>query len=216
MTSKDRAPDFAIGRADGQIISLSDFSGYPLVLWFGGTHTDAFRSDQLAWCTQLMAGVSDGQGELLAVEVDGAWCELKFRHQTVRVGLAAGLPADGPVARAYGVEGREAIFVVDGDGTIQWRHISPPDARPPIAAMLAALTRTAAEPGPRPSDRRDFIVAALAATFLLAAHRTVATSGAVSGLTSRPGIEQATSSPSQTAIPGQVSATLSRNSPAST
>ena len=187
MISKDRAPDFAIGRTDGKIISLSDFSGYPLVLWFGGTRTDAFRSDQLTWCTQLMAGVSDGEGELLAVEVDGAWCELKFRHQTVRVGLAAGLPPDGPMARAYGVEGREAIFVIDGDGTIQWRHISPADARPPIAAMLAALTRTAAEPGPRASNRRDFIVAALAATFLLAAHPTMAQGRAVSALTPRLG-----------------------------
>ena len=198
MTSKDRAPDFAIGRADGRIISLSHFAGYPLVLWFGGTRTDAFRSDQLAWCTQLMAGVSDGDGELLAVQVDGPWCELKFRHQTVRVGLAAGLPADGPVARAYGVEGGEAIFVIDGDGTIQWRHISPPDARPPIAAMLAALTRTAAEPGPRPSNRRDFVVAALAATLLLAAHPTMARARALSSITPRPGIEQATRSPSNT------------------
>jgi peroxiredoxin len=150
MTTRDRAPDFAIGRADGKIISLRDFSGYPLVLWFGGTRADAFQSDQLAWCTQLMAGVSDGGGELLAIEVDGAWCELKFRHKSVRVGLAAGLPADGPVARAYGVEGYEAIFVIDPGGMIQWRHVSPPDARPPIAAMLTALTRTAAEPGPHP------------------------------------------------------------------
>jgi hypothetical protein len=95
---------FAIGRADGKINSLRDFSGYPLVLWFGAARTDVFPSDQLAWCTQLMARVSDGDGELLAIEVDGAWCELKFRHKTVRVGLAAGLPTDGPVARAYGVE----------------------------------------------------------------------------------------------------------------
>jgi peroxiredoxin len=187
MKSTDRAPDFLISRSGGPPLSLSRFAGHPLVLWFGGARGEAFRTDQLAWYNRLVTERTDSDGkrldsdgELLGITVDGAWCELQFRHRTVRVGLVTDLPLDGPVARAYGVEGSEAIFVIDAGGTIQWRYLSPTSARPPVAAMLAMLARTASEPDPGPPGRRDFIAATLAATFVLASRPTVGRADPVS------------------------------------
>jgi xanthine dehydrogenase YagT iron-sulfur-binding subunit len=148
------APDFAVATTSGQWVRLSDLRGRPVVLSFCPSEWDPSRDAQLDWYHRLVARLPGVQGEL----VD--------------------LPRDGVVARTFGVERGQAVFVIDAAGVIRWSHQSSLGLHPPtweIAAALAAISPAApARAGPGVPSRRDFIATAAAAAFVLAMRSTMA------------------------------------------
>jgi peroxiredoxin len=127
-----KAPDFALQDAKGNLVRLSDFRGKNVVLVFYPLDWSPACSDQLSLYQSELSEFERVNAQLLCISVDsiyshGAWA-------TVR-GLTFPLLADfhpkGKVARLYGVMrdstgfSERALYIIDAEGTIRYKHIAP-------------------------------------------------------------------------------------------
>ncbi len=135
----DKAPDFTLPVDGGGTVSLSQFHGRPVVIYF-------YPKDDTSGCTAEACGFRDAlpdYGKLNAAVVgisrDSVDSHEKFKK---KYGLTFPLAADedGKVCEAYGVwveksmYGRKymgierATFLVDGSGVIRevWRKVKVP------------------------------------------------------------------------------------------
>jgi peroxiredoxin len=127
-----RAPDFSLPDANGKLVRLSDYRGRNVVLVFYPLDWSPACSDQLSLYQSELAEFERANAQLIAISVDsiyshGAWAAVR--------GLTFPLLADfhpkGQVARLYGVMrdtdgfSERALYVIDADGTIRYRHVSP-------------------------------------------------------------------------------------------
>ncbi len=125
----DRAPDFTLASDSGEEVSLSDFRGKPVVLYF-------YPRDDTPGCTTQACGIRDAYAEfeqagavVLGVSPDSVGKHVKFRE---KYGLPFTLLADTEheVAERYGVWGEKkymgraymgvsrSTFVIGADGTV--------------------------------------------------------------------------------------------------
>ena len=150
------APDFALPDANGRTVRLSDFRGRPVVLAFYPLDWSPGCSRQLDLYQQELEEFQRRGVEVVGISVDslyshGAWAAVR--------GLTFPLLADfnpkGEVARRYKVwrekDGfsERALYVVDGNGTIRYAHVSPklqhvPDIYELFEALDGLTTRRAA------------------------------------------------------------------------
>jgi xanthine dehydrogenase YagT iron-sulfur-binding subunit len=193
------APDFELPEATGRRVVLSDLRGQPVILAFYPPDWDPSRTDQLTHFNWLVRQVPGVNAELLGISMDGMWCQLAFADDAVRVPLLADLDPHGAVAERYDVRGGEALFVIDAEGTIVWRHDGalgggtapradellgvltalaprrPDDAVAPLGAGESSFAlppcarQTTGVPSPLMPSRREFVTTALAAALVLAA-----------------------------------------------
>jgi xanthine dehydrogenase YagT iron-sulfur-binding subunit len=182
------APDFMLADAEGRRVTLSDLRGQPVILAFYPSDWDPTRAEQLVQFNALVRRVPGLHPELLGISVDGIWCQLAFQGDSVRVPLLADLDPHGAVAARYGVHGEQALFVIDGEGTIVWRHAGPAGAAPRSDELLAVLTALVM-PAPAASmpTRREFVTTALAAALALAAAPLVAKAEPLAARLAAPG-----------------------------
>jgi peroxiredoxin Q/BCP len=140
----DRAPDFELAGTEGKTYRLSDYRGRNLVLAF-------YPGDATATCTKQFCSYRD-EGERIdsldaevlgvssqSVESHEHW----VREQELNVPLLS--DEDLAVSKRYGVTGwlgplarlteisgetvdgryvKRAIFVIDGEGVVRYRHVS--------------------------------------------------------------------------------------------
>jgi len=159
-----QAPDFDISDADGLRVSLSDFRGQPVVLAFFPSEWDPSRPHQLALYNKVLGDIT-GSGRLIGVASEGDWCEVNMRADgPVRFPILPGLADRPEIARLYGVVGRQALFVLDPEGVVTWRHIAPAGAYPPADEFARALREKPATG----LSRRQFLVAAAAVSLATA------------------------------------------------
>ena len=126
------APDFSLPDSNGNVVRLSDYRGKNVVLVFYPLDWSPACSDQLSLYQSELAEFECANAQLIAISVDslyshGAWAAVR--------GLTFPLLADfhpkGAVARQYGVMrdsngfSERALFVIDTDGTIRYKHVSP-------------------------------------------------------------------------------------------
>ena len=142
------APDFSLKGPGGQFVSLSEYRGRKnVVLVFFPLAFSPVCSHQLPAIERLMGRIRQLGAEVLGVSVDSHYANSAFAE---RLGLSFPLLSDfkREVSAAYGMliesagySGR-ALFVVDRDGRIAYRDISPVTAQvPDNEALLAALER---------------------------------------------------------------------------
>jgi thioredoxin-dependent peroxiredoxin len=143
------APDFMLPSDSGETITLSQFRGSPVVVYF-------YPRDDTPGCTRQACGIRDAWGEfeergatVLGVSADSSDSHTKFRD---KYGLPFTLLADEDhaVAEAYGVWVQKkflgkrymgierSTFVIDADGNVAkvLRRVKP-DAH--AEQVLAAL-----------------------------------------------------------------------------
>ena len=84
--------------------------------------------------------------QLVGISVDGAWSHAAFAAaRNLHFPLLADFEPKGTVAAAYGcshvaeVTSGCALFVIDGDGIVQWSHLSPDGVNPGADGKLTAL-----------------------------------------------------------------------------
>lgn len=146
----DQAPDFEGVTTDGRKVSLADYRGKRLVLYF-------YPKDDTPGCTKQACSLRDGIGALAAkgASVLGVSTQDERSHQafTRKYGLNFPLLADteGEVGRAYGVLGGSGLvsrlktavgfsdrvtFVIDENGRIA--HVID---RPNVASHADEVAR---------------------------------------------------------------------------
>jgi thioredoxin-dependent peroxiredoxin len=152
VSEGDPAPDFTATTDAGERVSLSDFRGRPVVLYF-------YPKDDTPGCTAQACGIRDAYAELersgavvLGVSPDSAAKHVKFKE---KYGLPFTLLADPEheVAERYGTWGEKRFmgrtymgvsrttFLVAPDGTVaKVMHKVKPDTH--AAEVLTALAAT--------------------------------------------------------------------------
>jgi peroxiredoxin len=127
-----KAPDFSLPDSNGNSVHLSDYRGKNVVLVFYPLDWSPACSDQLSLYQHELAEFERANAQLIAISVDsiyshGAWAAVR--------GLSFPLLSDfhpkGQVARLYSVMrdsdgfSERALYVIDADGKIRFKHISP-------------------------------------------------------------------------------------------
>jgi peroxiredoxin len=141
-----KAPDFELPSTPDQKVSLSDFRGQPVILAFYPEDWSPVCSDQLALYQELLPDFDKYNAELLGISVDGIWSHLAFaKDRNLHFPLLSDFEPKGEVSRAYGAYRAEdgtsarALFVIDGEGTVQWSYVSPVGVNPGADGILRAL-----------------------------------------------------------------------------
>lgn len=145
----DKAPDVTLPRDGGTQVSLADFAGKQVVLFF-------YPKDDTPGCTKEAIGFTESADDfaaagavVLGVSKDSVAKHEKFRTKH-DLGVALLSDADGDVCERYGVwveknmygktyMGIErATFLIDTDGTLKniWRKVKVPGH---VDAVLSAV-----------------------------------------------------------------------------
>jgi peroxiredoxin len=140
------APSFSLPTAPKKQVALDEFRGRPVVLVFYPADWSPVCGDQLALYNELRSEFDRLGAALLPISVDGVWCHAAFGTQRgYWFPLLADFEPKGRVARQFGVYdetsgmAKRALFVIDGNGTIAWTHLSPDSVNPGADGILAAL-----------------------------------------------------------------------------
>jgi peroxiredoxin Q/BCP len=151
VSEGEPAPDFTATTDAGEQVSLSDFRGKPVVLYF-------YPKDDTPGCTTQACGIRDAYGEferagavVLGVSPDSEKKHVKFKE---KYDLPFTLLADPEheVAGRYGTWGEKryrgktywgvqrATFLIAPDGTVAkvWPEVNPDSHADDVLAALAA------------------------------------------------------------------------------
>ena len=148
----DPAPDFSGNTTDGKKVSLKDYRGKKLVMYF-------YPMDDTPGCTKQACSLRDHNAEIAAkgAAVLGVSTQGEESHQNFTTKYKLNFPlladTDGAVGRAYGTIGGPGLisklksaagmadrvtFVIDGKGTIT-HVIDRPDVANHAEEVLALL-----------------------------------------------------------------------------
>jgi peroxiredoxin Q/BCP len=145
----DKAPDFSAVTNGGVKVSLSDFAGKPVILYF-------YPRDDTPGCTTEACSFRDNFSEfqkrgvvVLGVSTDSAQSHDKFVEK-FKLPFPLLADEDKKIVQAYGVWGKKSFlgrkyegtmrvtFLIDGDGRIKniWPKVKPDKH---IAEILTAI-----------------------------------------------------------------------------
>lgn len=149
----DKAPAFALERDGGGKITLKDFKGRKLVLYFYPKDDTSGCTKEAIDFTQAKAAFTKAGAVVVGISKDTVAAHNKFiaKHD---LDLALGSDPEGAVCEAYGVwtqksmYGRKymgierATFLIDGTGKIAevWRKVKVPGHAETVLAAAKALT----------------------------------------------------------------------------
>ncbi len=142
------APDFSLKATPDQAISLQQLKGKPLVLVFYPADWSPVCGDQVGLYNEMLSEFEEYGAQIVGISVDGAWCHTAFaKDRKLRFPLLADFEPKGDVARRYGVYDEatgtceRALFVIDKDGVIRWKYVSPVGINPGAEGILDALDK---------------------------------------------------------------------------
>lgn len=147
----DKAPDFSLTDQNGNTVSLSDFTGRKLLVYF-------YPKADTPGCTKQACSVRDARPDLSAAGIAAVGISPdkpdKQKKFDDKYGLSFPLLADPDhaVAEAYGVWREKSLygkiglgiirssFLIDGNGRIMeaWYKVKPDDTVPNALAALNA------------------------------------------------------------------------------
>lgn len=141
------APDFSLKNQHGQLVSLSNLRGRPVVLVFYPFAFSGICTGELGELRDNLALFGDHGTELVAISCDHFFSNRVFADQQ---GYGFNVLSDfwphGEVARGYGVfdetagAARRGSFLVDGDGIVRWNVEHPIGEARDFALYREALT----------------------------------------------------------------------------
>jgi peroxiredoxin len=140
------APDFVLPSAPDKTIALRDFRGRPVVLVFYPADWSPVCGDQVALYNEMLPMFAEYGARIIGLSVDGVWCHAAFaKDRNLHFPLLADFQPKGEVAERYGVydakagTSQRALFVIDAEGVVRWRYVSPIDVNPGADGILCAL-----------------------------------------------------------------------------
>src|SRR5215471_6660494 len=153
-----RAPDFRFLDSDGRRWSLRDLRGQPVIVAFFPAQWDPAHAQLSAVYDALLAHVPGG-GRVVSVGCNGIWCDVATTGGDNLHLAIADAGVNSSAARRYGVEGKQACFLVDPGGVVRWRHVSPLWTQPDFDELTITLDDIS---GQRRVSRREFLLTAFA------------------------------------------------------
>jgi xanthine dehydrogenase YagT iron-sulfur-binding subunit len=161
-----RAPSFSVIESDGRTICLADFAGQPVVVALYPDEWDPTRPQQLAIVNEVLAALPQGV-EALSIAREGHWCDLDFGAEgNLRFPLLQ--DSSGEISKLFGVTGQQGLFVINGDGIVEWSHVGSVGSQATADGLLSALEKIQGGKDKPGLSRRTFMVTAVAASFALA------------------------------------------------
>ena len=140
------APDFELDATPDQKFALHELKGKNVILAFYPSDWSPVCGDQMSLYNEMLKYFAKYNAELLGISVDGKWCHAAFKDaRKLQFRLLADFEPKGAVAKKYGVynekegECERALFVLDGNGVIQWSYLSPVGINPGADGILDAL-----------------------------------------------------------------------------
>ncbi|MEP6615747.1 MAG: redoxin domain-containing protein [Ginsengibacter sp.] len=140
------APEFELQATPDQKLKLSDLKGKPVILAFYPADWSPVCGDQMALYNETLKFFHKHHAELIGISVDSKWCHMAFEQsRNLHFTLLSDFEPKGAVSRLYGAynetEGvsKRALFVIDGEGIIQWSYLSPDGINPGADGILDAL-----------------------------------------------------------------------------
>ena len=136
LDAGDKAPDFTLPDQDGNPVSLKDFAGSQVVVYF-------YPRDDTPGCTKEACQFNDNLSAFTKAKVPvlGISADTAAKHQKFREKYGLKFPlltdADHTVGEAYGAWGEKTLygkksigvirstFLIDADGTVArpWYHV---------------------------------------------------------------------------------------------
>jgi peroxiredoxin len=143
------APDFRLYHTPNQTIALSNLRGRPVILAFYIADWHSPCRDQLLLYQEFLPEFEHFNAALLGISVDSVWSHQVFaRDLKLTFPLLSDFEPKGAVAQAYGVyrpqEGinERALFIIDANGVIRWRYVTPACCLiPGVDSLLTILER---------------------------------------------------------------------------
>jgi peroxiredoxin len=142
----DKAPDFRLPSTTGGTIALHELTGRPVILAFYPADWSPVCGEQMVLYNEVLPMFEEHSARVLGISVDGMWSHKAYAEQrNLRFPLLSDFEPKGEVSRRYAVydetKGRSerALFVIDRDGVIRWKHVSPPNVNPGADGILRAL-----------------------------------------------------------------------------
>ncbi len=136
------APEFSLGRADGERFTQQDLKGHRSVLVFYPFAFSPVCTDQLQLYDPLVAELAEQNGRLYGVSCDATYSQTAFRE---RLGVSSEQLSDfepkGAASDAFGVLhpggfSERALVVLDEDGVVRWSHqAESPGVLPPLELL---------------------------------------------------------------------------------
>ena len=143
-----RAPDFELKATPDQSVTRGSFRGRSLIMAFYPADWSPVCTDQMALYNEILPEFKRLGGELVGISIDHAWCHVAFaQSRNLHFPLLADFHPKGEVARSYGVyeesggTSQRALFVIDADGIVRWRYVSPMGINPGADGILDALEK---------------------------------------------------------------------------
>jgi peroxiredoxin len=140
------APDFTLPATADQTVSLASLRGHPVVLVFYPADWSPVCGDQLSLYNELLSEFRAHKAQVIGISVDGVWCHAAFSaDRKLHFPLLADFEPKGRVAQQYGVYesgigvSQRALFVIDAEGVLRWKFVSPIGINPGADGILEAL-----------------------------------------------------------------------------
>jgi peroxiredoxin len=140
------APDFTLPRSPRETTTLAELRGGPVVLVFYPADWSPVCGDQVALYNEMLPTFDEYGARIVGISVDGPWCHAAFaKDRKLGFPLLADFEPKGEVARRYDVYDarngttERALFVIDANGIVRWRYVSPIDVNPGADGILDAL-----------------------------------------------------------------------------
>jgi peroxiredoxin Q/BCP len=145
----DKAPDFSLPADDDSVVSLEDFRGKKVVLYFYPKDDTSGCTTQACDLRDSLDRIDEGGAVVLGVSPDPIASHKKFRDK-YDLNFPLLSDADHQVAEAYGVwkeksmYGRKywgierSTFIIDEEGTIveAWRKVRPKGHAEKVTGVL--------------------------------------------------------------------------------
>lgn len=147
-----KAPDFSLKVTPDQTVSLSDFLGCPVILAFYPADFSPVCGGEMMLFNEILPELEKYKAEMLGISVDNVWSHLAFaKEKNLHFPLLSDFNPKGAVSKLYnsyheedGVSER-SLYLIDKDGKIAWRYISPIGINPGADGVLKALENLTAK-----------------------------------------------------------------------
>jgi peroxiredoxin (alkyl hydroperoxide reductase subunit C) len=133
---------------DGRRFHLADIQRSPVVLIFYPGDFTPVCTSELGLFNELLPEFGSFGAKVLAISCDSVWSHCTYAAELrLQITLLSDFHPKGECSRRYNVYREEdgiserALFVIDGQGSIFWSHVSPIEVNPGADGVLDALER---------------------------------------------------------------------------